>query len=44
MIEQEQYEELFTKLKEINLIDIKEENDNTNLQGEIACAGGVCEI
>jgi ribonucleoside-diphosphate reductase alpha chain len=43
-IEQEQYEELFTKLKEINLIDIKEENDNTNLQGEIACAGGVCEI
>ena len=43
-INNEQYEELFIKLKEINLIDIKEDNDNTNLQGEVACAGGICEI
>ncbi len=27
-----------------NLQDVIEEEDNTNLQGEIACAGGVCEI
>ena len=31
-------------MQEINLMEIVEINDNTNLQGEVACAGGVCEI
>ena len=43
-IDEEKYTELFSKLEQINLKDIVEMDDNTNLQGEIACAGGVCEI
>ena len=35
---------MFKELKEIDLTDIVETMDNTNLQGELACAGGVCEI
>ena len=31
-------------VEEVDLTDIKEYEDNTNLQGEIACAGGVCEL
>jgi len=40
----EQYENMLKSLKEINLDLINEEEDNTDLQGEIACAGGSCEI
>ena len=43
-IEKEQYEDMFAKLKSIDLTQVKEYNDNTNLQGEVACAGGACEI
>ena len=35
---------LFKELKELDLTEIVETMDNTNLQGELACAGGVCEI
>jgi len=35
---------MFKELKEIDLTEIIESMDNTNLQGELACAGGVCEI
>ncbi len=38
------YEELLKPLKEVNLSNISEEEDNTNLTGELACAGGSCEI
>jgi hypothetical protein len=31
-------------IKRINLEDVIEMDDNTNLQGELACAGGACEI
>ena len=31
-------------LHEINLENVTEETDNTDLSGELACAGGVCEI
>jgi hypothetical protein len=31
-------------LKEVDLTKVKEAADNTNQQGELACAGGVCEI
>tara|TARA_R100000008_G_C3561651_1_gene156568 strand:+ start:46 stop:222 length:177 start_codon:yes stop_codon:yes gene_type:complete len=41
-------EETFLKykefLKEIDFKNLKETEDNTDLQGELACAGGVCEI
>jgi len=40
----EQYEEMLTHLKEINLDNVNEEQDDTNLSGELACAGGSCEI
>jgi len=41
-------EETFLKykkfLKNIDFTELKETEDNTDLQGELACAGGVCEI
>lgn len=40
----EEYEELYNKLHSINLEDIYEEQDGTNLKGEVACGGGACEI
>jgi ribonucleoside-triphosphate reductase len=40
----EQYEELYKTLKEVDVSKIIEVEDNTNLSGEIACAGGACEI
>jgi ribonucleoside-diphosphate reductase alpha chain len=40
----EKYEELYSKLQEIDLTNVKEETDNTDLSGEQACAGGLCEI
>lgn len=43
-ISKETYNELCTKLSTINLNDIYEAEDITNLSGEIACAGGSCEI
>jgi len=38
------YENMLQSLVKINLSEIKEEEDNTDLQGEIACAGGACEV
>ena len=40
----EEIEELIPLAKGINLRDIVEEQDNTDLSGELACAGGSCEI
>jgi ribonucleoside-triphosphate reductase (thioredoxin) len=40
----ERYEELFTKLKDIDFQQIVEDNDETNLTDQAACAGGVCEV
>ena len=40
----ETYEALVLSLKEVDLTQIVEEDDNTDLQGELACAGGACEI
>ena len=31
-------------LTSIDLTQINEEEDNTDLKGEVACAGGACEI
>jgi ribonucleoside-triphosphate reductase (thioredoxin) len=43
-ITRSQYEQMIAGLRDININMIKETEDNTDLKGEIACAGGVCEI
>jgi len=40
----EEYDRLAAALFGVNLDNIKESQDNTDLKGEIACAGGACEI
>ena len=40
----EDYEKMMKTLTEIDLSKVVEENDETNLSGELACAGGACEI
>ena len=40
----ETYDVLVESLKEIDLTQVVEEEDNTDLKGELACAGGACEI
>lgn len=40
----EKVEELSVYAKKINLNKVLEEEDNTDLSGEIACAGGSCEL
>ena len=42
--DKETYETMLKSLKNVNLDLINEEEDNTDLQGEIACAGGACEL
>ena len=42
--DEETYEKLLTTLVDINLDNIVEVEDNTDLKGEAACAGGACEI
>ena len=42
--DQETYEKLLTTLVEVNLGGVIEIEDNTDLKGEAACAGGACEI
>ena len=41
---QEKYEELMETLKDVDLSKIVEIDDNTDLSGEVACAGGACEV
>ncbi len=43
-ITQSKYEELFQLLADIDLSMVKEAEDNTDLTGEAACAGGACEV
>ena len=40
----EQYEEMVKSLTSLDLSTIVEFDDNTDLKGEAACAGGACEI
>lgn len=42
--DQEKYEKLLTTLVEVNLDNVIEIEDNTDLKGELACANGACEI
>ena len=43
-ITEEKYNELIKSLMDINLDNVVEIEDNTDLKGELACAGGACEI
>lgn len=40
----EEYEEAVKHLTGIDLTAVYESDDNTNMQGEVACGGGACEI
>ena len=40
----ETYEALYASLVALDLSEIREDSDDTDLQGELACAGGLCEI
>jgi len=40
----EEYEEKFKLLSDVNLMDVIEETDNTNLADQVACGRGGCEI
>lgn len=43
-ITKEEYEEMITHLRAIDLRNVIEKDDNTDLKGELACAGGSCEV
>ena len=43
-ITEERYHEMMTSLHSIDLTQVIELDDNTDLSGELACAGGACEI
>ena len=43
-ITKEKYEEMMTSLESVDLTDIIETEDETDLKGELACAGGACEV
>ena len=42
--DKEEYEKLVMSLSEVDITKVIEFEDNTNLSGELACAGGSCEI
>ena len=42
--DEETYSEMMKSLESVDLTNVIETQDNTDLQGELACAGGVCEI
>ena len=43
-IDKETFEGMIVNLKEVDLSNVVEIVDNTNLTGELACAGGACEL
>ena len=43
-IDENRYNEMVENLKNIDLKQVKEIDDDTDLTGELACAGGTCEI
>ena len=42
--DEETYNEMLKSLLSVDLTNVIETQDNTDLQGELACAGGACEI
>ena len=43
-IDQPTFNKLYTQLKTVDLTKVVEEDDNTELAQEVACAGGSCEV
>jgi len=43
-ITKKKFEQLVKSLQDVNLENVMEETDETDLSGELACAGGSCEI
>lgn len=43
-ITQEEYEQAFAHLREVDLTQVVEEVDTTTLSAELSCSGGACEI
>lgn len=43
-IDEQTFNKLYKKLKEIDLSEIEENEDETNLKDQAACSGGSCEI
>ena len=43
-VDERTYSYMMKTLTEVNLLNVTENGDNTNLSGELACAGGSCEI
>ena len=43
-ITKKKFEELVKLLQDVNLENVMEQTDETDLSGELACAGGSCEI
>jgi ribonucleoside-diphosphate reductase alpha chain len=43
-ITKEKYDQLMQTLHDVDLSKVVELDDNTDLTGELACAGGACEI
>jgi ribonucleoside-diphosphate reductase alpha chain len=43
-ITKKKFEELVKLLQDVNLENVIEQTDETDLSGELACAGGSCEI
>jgi ribonucleoside-diphosphate reductase alpha chain len=43
-IDEDTYNKLMKSLSTVNLSNITEEEDETDLKGELACAGGACEV
>ena len=43
-ISKKEYDERMKHLSVVNLENVVEMNDNTDLSGELACAGGSCEV
>jgi len=43
-ITEKKFNKLVKSLTSINLLEVVELEDNTDLKGELACAGGACEI
>jgi ribonucleoside-diphosphate reductase alpha chain len=41
---EDEYKALLPVLKEVNLDNVVESEDNTDLTGEVACAGGKCDL
>ena len=43
-IDKDTYERMMGTLSQVDLSEIIESEDETDLKGELACAGGSCEI